>query len=116
MVVVGALIGVAWSMLGSAAHPAVAAPALQAPDASAGDASPLPDIPSLTGDPARGPLPGLNTDPTFWRARLGELNRDQVLLAELEWRLVHAAMAAAQDYVENVVLPSIRRAERAAVG
>jgi len=113
IVVVSALIAVAWSVIGSEAHPAAAAPVASAPEASADDGSPLPDIPALTGDPARGPLPGLNVDPAYWCARLGELNRDQVLLAQLEWRAVHAAMVAARDYVESVVLPSIRRAEKA---
>ena len=111
--VAGALIAVAWSVIGTAARPAAAAPAVSVPDTSAEDGSALPDIPSLTGNPARGPLPGLNVDPAFWRSRLGELNRDQVLLAQLEWRVVRAAMVAARDYVENVVLPSIRRAEKA---
>lgn len=113
MVVVGSLIAVAWTVVGSMAHPAAAAPAASAPDAAPQDEAPLPDIPTLTGDTARGPLPGLNVNPAFWRSRLADLNRDQVVLAGLEWNLVHAGMAAARDYVETVVLPAIRRAERA---
>jgi len=50
------------------------------------------------------------------RRRLADINREQVLLVRLEWRIVHAGMDAARSYVENVVLPAIRRAERAAVG
>jgi hypothetical protein len=46
--------------------------------------------------------------------RLGQLNRDQVIFEQLEWRLVHSAMDTLQRYLETVVLPSIARAERAA--
>lgn len=113
MVVVGSLIAVAWTVVGSMAHPAAAAPAASVPEAAPQDQAPLPDIPTLTGDPARGPLPGLNVNPAFWRSRLADLNRDQVVLAGLEWNLVHAGTVAARDYVETVVLPAIRRAERA---
>lgn len=113
MVVVGSLIAVAWNVVGSMAHPAAAAPAASVPDTAPQGDTPLPDIPTLTGDPARGPLPGLNVNPAFWRSRLADLNRDQVVLAGLEWNLVHAGMAAARDYVETVVLPAIRRAEKA---
>jgi hypothetical protein len=117
MVVVGALLVVAWNVVGAALRPVANAPAQAAavPTASA-DTSPLPDIAGPTGQRTRGPLPGLNLDSAFWRARLLALNRDQVLLAQLEWRLVHAAMNAAESYVRDVVLPAIRRAERSAVG
>ena len=114
MVVVGALLVVAWNIVGSAFHPVAQAPAVGAQPAATDDSSPLPDIPGLTGQPAAsGLLPGLNLDSGFWRARLTQLNRDQVVLAQLEWRVVHAAMAAAESYVKDVVLPSVRRAERA---
>ena len=62
----------------------------------------------------RGPLPGLNVDPGFWRERLAQLNGDQVDLEQLEWRIVHSAEDAAKLYLETVVLPAIQRAERAA--
>jgi hypothetical protein len=118
MVVVGSLIAVAWSVVGSAGRPAVAAAAPVAPVAGAAqdESSAPPDVESLTGLPAPGPLPGLNLGSAFWRTRLADLNRDQVVLADLEWRLVHAGMAAASEYVQNVVLPAVRRAEKAAVG
>ena len=54
----------------------------------------------------------LNLSSAFWRLRLGRLNQDQVFFEQLEWRIVHDAMDAAQRYVETVVLPSIARAER----
>jgi len=116
MVVVGALLVDAWNIAGPSLRPVAGAPAQAAPaDAtdSSVDTSPLPDIPGLTGQRGRGPLPGLNLNSAFWRSRLVELNRDQVLLAQLEWQLVHAAMGAAESYVKDVVLPAIRRAESA---
>jgi hypothetical protein len=113
MVVVGALLVVAWNVVGSSLRPVAGALAQVTPPVASDDTSPLPDIPGLTGQAGRGPLPGLNLDSAFWRSRLVELNRDQVLLAQLEWRLVHAAMGAAESYVREVVLPAVRRAERA---
>lgn len=111
MLVVGALLVLAWNAIGSVARPgaAVAAPEV----GTAQDDTPLPDIPTVTGQAARGPLPGLNVSSAFWRKRLAELNRDQAVFAQLEWRLVHAGMDAARDYLEDVVLPAIRRAEKA---
>jgi hypothetical protein len=113
VVVVGSLLLVAWSAVRSAGRPGVAVPAIAAPQGGAVEhGSPLPEIPAITGQGATGPVPGLNVNSAFWRTRLAELNRDQAILAELEWRLVHAAMNAVRDYVEGVVLPAIRRAER----
>ncbi|HKW59684.1 MAG TPA: hypothetical protein VJR46_08025 [Candidatus Dormibacteraeota bacterium] len=111
MIVVGVLLVLAWNVIGSVVHPglAVATPAVGASQ----EDTPLPDIPTVTGEGARGPMPGLNVSSAFWRRRLAELNRDQAIFAQLEWRLVHAGMDAARDYVEGVVLPAIRRAERA---
>ena len=37
----------------------------------------------------------------------------QVVLAQLEWRLVHGAMETMKRYIETVVLPAVRRAEHA---
>ena len=102
-------------VIGSSLRPVAGAPVQAAPPVTTDDTSPLPDIPGLTGQRSRGPLPGLNLSSTFWRSRLVELNRDQVLLAQLEWRLVHAAMDAAESYVNDVVLPAVWRAERAVV-
>jgi len=113
MVVVGALLVVAWNVVGSSLRPVAGALTQVTPPVGTDDTSPLPDIPGLTGQAGRGPLPGLNLDSAFWRSRLVELNRDQVLLAQLEWRLVHAGMGAAESYVREVVLPAVRRAERA---
>ena len=111
-VVVGALIAVAWNVAGGAARAAQGAPSLSMPLPSDEAASPLPDIPQ-TGTPGlRGPMPGLNLDSVFWRLRLQQLNRDQVILEQLEWRIVHGAMDALHRYLETVVLPSIQAAEK----
>jgi hypothetical protein len=112
MAVVGALLAVAWNVVGSATHSGVAPPAAAATDnATADDSSPLPDIPSVTGQGALGPFPGLNVNSAFWRRELAQLNRDQAEFAQIEWRIVRAGMVAVRDYVEGVVLPAVRRAE-----
>jgi hypothetical protein len=114
MIVVGVLLILAWNAIGSAARSGVSVPVVSAPDAGTNqDQTALPDIPTVTGQGGRGPMPGLNVSSAFWRRRLAELNRDQVVFVTLEWQVVHAAMNAARDYVEGVVLPAVRRAERA---
>ena len=110
VVVVGALAVVTWNVVSSALRPSFAAP-ISLPLASAEPTPPLPDLPTIT-PPARGPLPGLNLGSGFWRTRLEQLNREQAALAQLEWRIVHSAMDAVRSYVENVVVPAIRRAEK----
>jgi hypothetical protein len=114
LAVVGALVVLAWNVVASAVHASSAAPAaVSAPGDSADTASPLPQLPDLNVKPVRGPLPGLNLDPNFWRGRLGGLNADQASLERLEWAIVRNAEQAAQDYLESVVLPAIRHAEHA---
>ena len=102
----------AWSVVANASRPVVVSPSIELPSTTADNAGALPDFPGVTPAP-RGPLPGLNLNSTFWRARLAELNRDQVILAQLEWRLVHGAMDAMKRYTETVVLPAVQRAEHA---
>lgn len=110
-VVVGALLAVAWNVAGGAAHAALGSPALTLPGAGSDAASPLPDIPE--GRPsARGPLPGLNLDSRFWRQRLAQLNGDQAAFEQLEWRIIHSAMDALHRYLETVVMPAVRAAEK----
>jgi hypothetical protein len=113
LVVVGTLIALAWNAIAPGVRPPVAIPAEAAPGGAASDDGAPPDFPAVAGPGSRGPLPGLNVNPAFWRDRLAELNRDDAWLVGLEWRLVHAATDAARDYVESVVLPAVRRAERA---
>jgi hypothetical protein len=113
LVVVGALIAVAWNVLASANRagpPTAVAAAQEATDEGSADGPP---IPRLGDGPARGPLPGLALDPAFWRQRLGELNGDQVYFEQLEWQIVHSAEEAVHRYLETVVLPAIQRAEHA---
>ncbi len=111
IVVVGMLVVLAWSVVAGAARPVVLSPTITLPDATAGDPYTLPGFPDLSGIPPRGPQPGLNVNSAFWRARLVEMNRDQEVLARLEWRIVHGAMDAVKRYLETVVLPAVRRAE-----
>lgn len=113
VVVVTALIVLAWSAIAAAAsRPALAAPAVSDTTGSADTTSPLPDLPTLVSPSSPGPLPGLNVDPRFWLNRLQGLNQDQVYFEQLEWRIVSAGTEAAQRYLETVVLPSVQRAER----
>ena len=111
VVVVGALIAFAWSVAGSAARAALSSPPQSLAAPAVDTSSPLPDIPEAGSPGARGPLPGLNLDSAFWRQRLADLNRDQTLFVELEWRVIHAAMDAIHRYLETVVLPAVRAAE-----
>jgi hypothetical protein len=112
-VVVAVLLVLVWNLVGSAAS-RVGAAAIQAAVPPAQDSiSPLPDLPEPPLPASRAQLPGLNLDPSFWRQRLGQLNREQVGLEQIEWRIVHGAMDAAQHYLETVVLPAVVRAERA---
>lgn len=115
LVIVGAMVAVAWTVVASASRPALASPLLPLPDATDDGGSPLPDLPQVTPG-QRGPLPGLNVDTSFWRTRLAELNRDEALFVQLEWRIVHSAMDAIKRYLESVVMPAIQRAEHAGVG
>ncbi len=109
--VVATLVFMAWGVVAGASRSVMLSPSLQIPDL-ADDGSGLPDLPLQSSPQESGPPPGLNLGTRFWQARLANLNRDQALLARLEWRLVHGAMDAARRYVDSVVLPAVRRAER----
>jgi hypothetical protein len=115
VVVVGALILVAWhafaGALGVQSGPKIGFPVAEASPAD----SALPAAGPLAGGSTfHGPFPGLNLGIGFWRKRLGSLNRDEAAFEALEWRVTHAVMAAAREYVETVVLPAVRRAEKSA--
>jgi hypothetical protein len=112
-VVVAMLIVVVWNVVAAAAFQRSGTAQVQAIDAPAStETPPLPDL-TAAGPAAPVQLPGLNLDAGFWRLRLNQLNRDQVFFEQLEWRILHNAMDAAQGYLETVVLPSVTRAERA---
>jgi hypothetical protein len=111
-VVVALLLIVAWRLVagvtGNAEPPVIAVP----PTATASP-SPEPVVPSIPKQGPDSPLPGLNLDSVFWRARLEQLNREQVYFEALEWRIVHTSVSAMQRYIESVVVPAVQRAERA---
>ena len=111
VVVVAALVVASWYLL-AGARPASDLPALLLPSSSepADNAAPVPLDAVAPPQPSALPLlPGLNVDPTFWRARLGALNSAEAQFEALEWRIVHSAMDAMRRYIETVVLPSIER-------
>ena len=112
-VIVGTLLVVAWNAVSTSwARHSVGEP-VEAAEAPAKTAiTPLPDVAKVTKPSPRQLLPGLNLDSAFWRARLSQLNREQVTLEQIEWRIVHNAMDVVHRYLETVVLPSITRAER----
>jgi hypothetical protein len=111
-VVVGTLLLVAWHVMAGVAAPGPAAPlifpAVQASPAET--ALPAAGAPSA-GANLHGPPPGLNVGIAFWRLRLASLNRDQAEFEAMEWRITHAVMEAARDYLETVVLPAVRHSE-----
>lgn len=112
IVVIGALVALAWNVIASADRPAPPAVA-DAPLATDYPSPDIPDIAQINPSPGHGPVPGLAVDPNFWRDRLAQLNGDQAFLEQLEWQVIHSAQDAAERYVETVVLPAIRRAEQA---
>jgi hypothetical protein len=113
IVVVGAIVALAWNVVASAGHTPVPQSVAEAPQATDDPGSDLPQLPELNSPAVRGPLPGLAVDPNFWRQRLGNLNGDQVYLEQLEWQIVRSAEAAVNRYLETVVLPALSRAEHA---
>ena len=113
IVVVGAIVAVAWNVVASTSHSSVSQSVADVPQATDDPGSGLPELPQLNNPVAHGPLPGLTVDPSFWRQRLGNLNDDQVYLEQLEWQIVRSAEAAVNRYLETVVLPAISRAEHA---
>jgi hypothetical protein len=112
-VVVAVLLMIVWNLVATGASHVGAAPIQAAVPPAQDSISPLADLPEPPLPAARAQLPGLNLDSSFWRQRLGQLNREQVGLEQIEWRIVHGAMDAAQRYLETVVLPAVVRAERA---
>src|ERR1700674_855067 len=96
-IVITVLLVVVWSVITAAAtQQAGSAPiqALETPTKTS--AVPLLDFSKVTRVGPRALLPGLNLDSTFWRMRLGQLNQEQVLFEQLEWRIVHSATDALQ--------------------
>ena len=111
-VVVGTLLLVAWHVVAGVVAPGPAAPLIfPAVESSPADTTlPAAGAPSAGAKP-HGPPPGLNVGMAFWRLRLASLNRDQAELEAMEWRITHAVMEAARNYLETVVLPAVKHAE-----
>ncbi len=110
--VVAALILVAWHAIAGAAGSSATGSLTFPPVAASPADSALPAAGGPVADGnTRGPTPGLSTGIDFWRMRLRSLNRDEAAFEALEWRITHAAMSAARDYLETVVLPAVKRAE-----
>jgi hypothetical protein len=114
-VVVALLLVLVWNLVASTAAHGGASQIQAAVPPAQDSTSTQPELPEQPRPAARVQLPGLNFDPGFWRVRLGQLNREQVGLEQIEWRIVHGAMDAAQHYLETVVLPAVVRAERRGV-
>ena len=114
IVVVAALVGVAWHMVAGIAHNS-GAPLVQPSETAAPNDTAAPDVtPDVLNppDPATAPLlPGLNVDPAFWRVRLAALNGAEAQVEALEWKIVHSAMDTIKRYVDSVVVPAVERAE-----
>jgi hypothetical protein len=111
-IVVAALMVVVWSVVAAGATQHAGAATVQSVDAPAdASTSPLPDLSEAAKPVTPAQLPGLNLDAGFWRVRLTQLNQEQMVFEQLEWRIVHNATDAMQRYLETVVLPSITRAE-----
>jgi hypothetical protein len=112
-VVLAVLLMFVWNAVAaSMTRHAVAAPVQAAEAPARTSITPVPDLAKVTKPPARPLLPGLSLDAGFWRNHLNQLNREQVTLEQIEWRIVHNAMDVVHRYLETVVLPSITRAER----
>ena len=110
--IVAVLLVVVWNAVAaSVTRHAVGVPVQIAEAPTRTSSSPPPDLVPAT-KPAAPLLPGLNLDAGFWRNHLKQLNREQVILEQIEWRIVHNSMDVVHRYLETVVLPSITRAER----
>jgi hypothetical protein len=82
--------------------PTALAPAARSPLPGPSPSSPRPH---RTATPARASLPSFPID-------LGQLNQDQAELERAETALLTRIVHAARGYLETVVLPTVRRAER----
>ena len=110
--VVASLVMVAWHLVASAPVAGLPPMAVSPPvEAGEGREPPAPAASKAKPRASRLP-PGLNVNASFWRSRLAELNRGEAEFELLEWRLVRSAMDAARRYLESVVLPLVKLAER----
>jgi hypothetical protein len=112
VVVMFALLVVSWRVYEShqqAASAGAGPPTALAPAAR----SPLPSPPSPPALKARPPAsPAASRSTPSFPIDLGQLNRDQAELERAESALLARIVRAGRDYLETVVLPAVRRAER----
>jgi len=123
VLVLAALAAAGYHLVATRWHPppaaVAAAPALAPKNAntkpiSKASPNPAPTATSTstpTPHPA-GPPPGLNLDPAFWAGQLQRINRDQHALEQLQWRVTGAVTDWVRSYVNHVLLPAVREAER----
>ena len=110
ILVMFALFVVSWRVYqahGPVASAGAAIPTALAPAADAPTPSPLPS--PLASRPAA--TPAAHT-PAAFPIDLDQLNRDQAELERSEDALLTSIIHAARGYLETVVLPAVRRAER----
>jgi hypothetical protein len=115
IVVMVALFALAWHLLQT--HQAPVPPIeISRPVPSPSPAS-TPAVPTAAIQPSERPTPhaGLATDPATWIEQFAFINRDQAAWQKAEWNLLQAAVKAIRDYVDNVVLPALTRAEELSV-
>jgi hypothetical protein len=105
---------VAWHLIAGQPLPHLSAVPAASPPARAQTAVPGADFLGSSAESRHSSLlPGLSLDPSFWKRRLGDLNRAQYAFERLEWKLVHSAMEGATSYVKSVVMPALAQAARA---
>ena len=113
LAVVGALAAVAWHVWQQNQTPSSGAPPVSMPAAAPPRPSPSGTLP-VPLSPTSAPTPGLRADPLFLNQVTTDINREEVALEQLEWRIIHGAMAGVRAYIQRVVLPAISRAQREA--
>jgi hypothetical protein len=117
LTVVGSLAAVAWHiwLQGQAPNPGGATPSQQAAAPSQLTPRPSPSASvRVPAGPSSPPTPGIRTDPAFLSQVTLDINREEVALEQLEWRIIHGATDAARTYIQRVVLPAISHAQRQA--
>ncbi len=105
-----ALFAVSWRIYQAHQPPASAGAALPSALAPA-TGSPLPSPPTRALRPSPAVSPTVHPSVAF-PIDVGQLNRDQAQLERSEDALLTRIVHAARSYLETVVLPAVRRAER----
>lgn len=71
-------------------------------------------VPAVPAAPHPSATPGYRTDPLFFNNQTWDMNREQSALEHAEWQIAHAIMTGAHRYIDDVILPAVRKAQRAA--